>query len=100
MPSIPGAINAIPSVYSTVTTLSRGVSVPGGARLPVLLGEGSRVETIISSAAGHGLDGLNSSYSSANGQDGRHFQLTNAPVISNRITLFKNGITLTGTEDT
>ncbi len=99
MPSIPGAINAVPAVYSTVTTLSRGVSVPSSGRLAILLGEGSRVETIVSSASGHGLDGLNPTYTSATGRDGRHFQLANAPIISNRTTLFKNGIPLVGTED-
>ena len=99
MVNISGVSNAIPSVFSTVTTLSRGVSVPGGVRLACLMGEGSRVETIINSAAGHGLDGLNSTYTSANGRDGRHFQLTNAPVISNRTTLFKNGVPLVGLEE-
>lgn len=98
MPSIPGATFPVPNVYSTVTTLSSGVSVPSGVRLACILGEGSRIETIISSATGHGLDGLNPAYSSANGQDGRHFQLTNAPAISNRTTLFKNGIPLVGSE--
>lgn len=100
MASIPGAVNAVPSVYSTVTTLSRGASVPSAGRLACLLGEGSRVETIIGSASGHGLDGLNPTYTSANGRDGRHFQLANAPIISNRTTLFKNGIPLVGVEGT
>jgi hypothetical protein len=98
MVNISGVQNAVPSVFSTVTTLSRGVSVPGGIRVPVLLGEGSRIETIITSASGHGLDGLNPAYTSTNGRDGRHFQLSNAPIISNRTTLFKNGIPLVGTE--
>jgi hypothetical protein len=98
MPSIPGAINAIPAVYSTVTTLSSGVSVPSAGRLAVILAEGSRVETIISSATGHGQDGLNPIFTSATGRDGRHFQLSLAPIISNRTTLFKNGIPLVGTE--
>lgn len=100
MANISGAINAVPAVYSTVTTLSRGVSVPNAGRIGMLLGEGSRVETIISSATGSGLDGLNSTYTSATGRDGRHFQLANAPIISNRTTLFKNGIPLVGTEAT
>jgi hypothetical protein len=99
MPSFPGSSNALPGVYTQVTTLSRGVSVPGGIRLAALMGEGSRVEVLISSANGNGNDGLNSTGTSTTGRDGRHFRLSNAPVITNRTVLFKNGIPLVGLED-
>ena len=94
MPNFPGSGNALPGVYSEVVTLSRGVSVPGGVRTAVIMGEGSRRETIVASAVGGGRDGLNPQYTSASGSDGRHFILNNYPLISNRTQLFKNGIPL------
>lgn len=99
MPNFPGATGARPGPYAEVETISTGTSVPGGQRLAVLVGEGSRIERLISSAVGGGHDGLNSSYSSANGSDGRHFSLRIFPIISNRTTLFKNGIPLVGHEE-
>jgi hypothetical protein len=100
MANFPGSQNAIPGVFTQVDTLSRGVSIPNGIRLGALIGEGARIETLISGANGHGNDGVNSTYTSTNGRDGRHFQLSNAPLISNRTTLYKNGIPLVGLEDT
>lgn len=99
MPSIPGASQPLPGVFTQITTLSSGVSVPSNVRLCALLGEGSRVETLVSSARGGGKDGLNPTYSGTTGQDGRHFQLSFVPIISNRTTLFKNGIPLVGLEE-
>jgi hypothetical protein len=98
MPNIPGATQALPGVYSDVITQSRGVSVPGGSRIAALIGEGSTDETLVVQANGGGKDGLNPTYTSTSGADGRHFQLTNFPVVSNRTTLFKNGVPLVGTE--
>jgi len=100
MPNFPGSNQALPGVYTQVTTLSKGVSIPGGQRSAVLMGEGSRIETIVASANGGGNDGLDSTFTTTTGQDGRHFQLSNAPIISNRTTLYKNGVTLAGTEGT
>ena len=100
MPNFPGSNQALPGVYTQDTTLSKGVSVPGGQRLAALMGEGSRVETLVASANGGGQDGLDSTFTTTTGRDGRHFQLSNAPIISNRTTLFKNGVPLTGTEGT
>lgn len=97
MANIPGGV-ILPGAYSDTITASRGVSIPGGSRLAAMIGEGSTDETIVSQAQGGGDDGLNSSYSSATGADGRHFQLSNFPLISNRTTLFKNGIPLVGLE--
>lgn len=100
MANIPGANNVLPGVFTDVITQSRGVAVPGGARLVAMIGEGSTDEVIVSQAVGGGKDGLNSSYTSSSGADGRHFQLTNFPLISNRTTLFKNGVALVGLEST
>jgi hypothetical protein len=98
MPSFPGSQNAAPGVYTDVVTLSRGANVPGGVRTAVLMGEGLKTERLVSSAVGGGSDGLNPTYSSANGSDGRHFLLAGAPLVSNRLTLYKNGIPLNGLE--
>lgn len=98
MPNFPGSQNASPGVYTDVVTLSRGANVPGGVRTAVLMGEGLKTERLVTSAVGGGSDGFNSSYSGTNGADGRHFLLSNAPLVSNRLTLYKNGIPLTGLE--
>ncbi len=98
MPNIPGSTQALPGVYSDVITQSRGVSVPGGSRIAALIGEGSTDETLVVQANGGGNDGLDPTYSSTQGADGRHFQLSNFPVVSNRTTLFKNGVPLVGLE--
>ena len=96
--NFPGATGAVPGVYSEVITQSRGVSVPGGLRIAALMGEGSRVERLISSAIGGGNDGLDPTCTTTTGSDGRHFALTFVPIVSNRMVLFKNGIPLTGLE--
>ncbi len=96
--NIPGATNAIPGVFTDIVTVGSGVAVPGGLRVAAIIGEGSASETIIASAQGGGLDGLNSTYTSTTGADSRHFQLQNFPLIANRTTIFKNGIPLTGFE--
>lgn len=98
MANFEGGENANPGSYSTTETLSTGVSVPGGVRTAVIMGEGLKSEILVSSAQGGGRDGFNSSYSSSSGADGRHFVLANAPIISNRTTLYKNGIPLVGLE--
>lgn len=98
MANIPGATNVLPGVFTDVITASRGVSLPGGTRIAAMIGEGSTNETLVTQANGGGNDGLNSTYSSITGADGRHFQLSNFPLISNRTTLFKNGVPLVGLE--
>lgn len=98
MPNIPGASNILPGVVTDVITQAAAVATPGGSRVTAMMGEGQATETIVSSALGGGKDGLNISYSSTSGADGRHFQLQNFPLISNRTTIFKNGIPLNGTE--
>lgn len=100
MPNFPGSSNTLPSVVTDVVTQSRGLSLPSGIRIAAIVGEGSTDETIVSTAVGGGKDGLNSSYSSSSGADGRHFQMQNFPLISNRTTLYKNGAPLVGLEST
>src|ERR1019366_9142964 len=89
----------LPGVTVDVKTISRGASVPGGTRIAAIIGEGSTNETLVSAAAGGGVDGLNSTYTSSSGADGRHFALSQFPIISNRTQLFRNGIPLVGQED-
>ena len=98
MPNIPGATNALPGPFTDVITVSRGVSVPGGVRIAAMIGEGSTDETIVATANGGGKDGLDPTFTTTTGSDGRHFQLINFPLISNRTTVFKNGIPLVGLE--
>lgn len=104
--NIPGAASIVPSVVSEVITRSRGVSVPAGSRLALLMGEGAREERVVANAVGGGNDGLNPTYTSTTGSDGRHFLLgTNdsegvAPLVQNRTRLFRNGIELTVLEGT
>lgn len=98
MANIPGASNVPPSVNVETVTLSRGVSVPGGVRTAAILGEGKRVERLVTSAVGGGNDGLDTDFGTSGDADGRHFSLTFAPIVSNRLELYKNGILLTGLE--
>lgn len=97
MPSFPGSQGALPGPYVDVVTQSRGVSIPGGLRLAAIVGEGQRVERLVSTAVGSGNDGLGPDYSSTSGRNGRRFKLS-LPAISNRTTLYKNGVTLSGLE--
>lgn len=90
----------LPGVSTIVETLSRGASVPGGTRIAAFIGEGSRSETVVASALGGGQDGLDPTYTSTSGSDGRHFALTLAPIISNRTQLFRSGLPLVGLEQT
>lgn len=98
MANIPGVTNGLPGVYTDVITSTRGASIPGGTRVAAVIGEGSTNETIISQALGDGNDGLDSTFTSPTGSDGRHFRLVNYPIISNRLKLYKNGELLTGLE--
>jgi hypothetical protein len=104
MANIPGATSVVPGVYSETKTLQRGVSVPTGSRLALIIGEGLKEETLVGSANGNGNDGFNPTYTSSTGSDGRHFLLgigqdVVAPVVINRSRLFKNGIELNLSED-
>ena len=98
MATFPGSQNALPGVYTSIETFSSGLSIPVGTRLAVLVGEGARKETLVSSANGDGNDGFDPTYTGPNGSDGRHFLLSHSPIIENRTSLYKNGILLAGTE--
>ena len=98
MSNIPGATNVLPGVFTDVVTESRGTAVAGGLRVPAIMGQGLTTQTIVAAAVGNGKDGLNPSYTSANGADGRHFLLSSYPVVLNRTTLYRNGVPLVGLE--
>lgn len=98
MANIPGATNILPGVVTDVITQSSGVAIPGGSRVVAMIGQGSTNEILVSQALGGGQDGLNDTYTSTSGSDGRHFALANFPVIQNRTTIFKNGVPLVGFE--
>lgn len=100
MVNIPGASNPVPGPYTDPQTLSSGVSIPGGDRTACLMGEALTREVIISSALGSGLDGWNPAFTSTtSGTVGRFFKTQIGHLISNRFTLFRNGVTLTGLEE-
>lgn len=90
----------LPGVFVNVTTLSRGSSVPGGIRVASIIGQGASSQTIVFAAIGGGKDGLDPTYSTTIGADGRHFVLSAAPVVANRTLLFKNGLPLVLVEGT
>lgn len=98
MADIPGATNALPGVFTDVITQSSGVALPGGSRVVAMIGQGSTNEIIVSQAQGGGKDGLDPTFTTNIGADGRHFALKNFPLISNRTTIFKNGVPLVGLE--
>jgi len=98
MANIPGGSSSVPGVFTTVDSVSSGLSLSSNGRIGLLMGEGTKRETIVSSALGKGLDGFNPTFTSTSGSVGRFFRLTYFPIVSNRTTLYKNGITLAGTE--
>ncbi len=95
MANIPGATNALPGVFTDVITQSSGVAIPGGARVVAMIGQGTTNEVLVSQALGGGQDGLDPTYSTGTGSDGRHFALANFPLIPNRTTIYLNGVPLT-----
>lgn len=99
MSNLPIGSSSLPGV--TVQTISAGgsASVPGGIRRACVVGLSQKSEIIVATATGGGKDGLNSTYTTVTGRDSRHFLLKNAPIVSNRTQLFKNGIPLVGLEE-
>jgi hypothetical protein len=96
--NIEGGGNLGPGAYSKTETISSGVSVPTNGRIPVIMGEGLSEEIIVGSANGNGNDGFDSTFSTTAGANGRYFLLGNYPVITNRSSLYKNGVLLSLTE--
>ncbi len=98
--AIPEANGVEPGVYSQTTSVNpTGLPAGAGNRVACLIGEGSTDQTIVFQAQGGGADGLNPTYTSSSGADGRHFLISNAPLVSNRTTLYKNGVPLVGIEE-
>jgi len=100
MANIPGAANALPSVFSEVETQSRGGAAPGGSRVVAIIGEGEKTEVIVSAAIGSGRDGFDPTYSFTSGADGRHFKLSSTNIVSSSFKLYKNGSLLNGVKQT
>jgi len=100
MVNVPGVAYANPEVEVESEIVTTGVSIPGNNRMLCILGEGSRREVLIGNALGKGKDGLNPEYTSTTNCDGRHFQLKNYPVFSNRTELLINGVPLSILEGT
>lgn len=101
MANIPGIAGYTqPGTISRVRTIRRSVSIPGGLRILAIIGLGAAEETVVLSAEGSGADGVNANYAGSNAPDGRHFILSKTNLISNRTSLSKNGIPLTGIEET
>ncbi len=97
--NIPGSGGSVlPGVFTEVVTQSRGASIPGGIRIAAIIGEGAKSEVVVASAQGGGDDGFDDSYTSTTGQDGRHFILSEFPIVENRTTLYRNGLPLVGLE--
>lgn len=98
MANIPGISGYVqPGVFARDRVVSRGVSIPGGLRIPCIMGEGLREETIVEAAAGGGRDG-NPDASPDGDPLGKYFSLQYAPIISGRTELFLNGSALRGVE--
>jgi len=88
-----------PGTFARDRVVSKAVSIPGGIRIPCIMGEGLKEEVIIESAAGNGTDGSASCSPTGNG-DSKYFQLSENPVVSGRTKLFLNGTELYGMEGT
>jgi len=100
MANIPGISGYVqPGVFARDRVISRGVTIPGGLRIPCIMGEGLREEVVVDAAAGNGEDG-NADCSPTGEPQGRYFKLQNHPVVSGRTELFINGSVLRGIEST
>lgn len=99
MANIPGLIGYQQiGAFARDRVTSRGVSIPGGIRIPCILGEGLREEVVVDSATGDGQDGSDEVSPTGSG-DGKYFQLQKYPIISGRTELYLNGNQLRGIED-
>ena len=94
MIDVPSVPYANPDVFAEGEVVSTGLSVPANNRVLCVMGEGARREVLVNFAAGGGEDGLDPTYTTSTGADGRHFLLSTAPVVPNRLQLLKNGIPL------
>ena len=100
MANIPGLSGyKQPGTFARDSVVTKAVSIPGGIRIPCIMGEGLKEEVIIESAAGNGADGSASCSPTGNG-DSKYFQLAESPVISGRTKVILNGTELYGMEGT
>lgn len=98
MANIPGISGFLqPGAVARDRVISKAVSIPGGIRIPCIMGEGIKEEVIIESAAGSGSDGSSTCSPTGNG-DSKYFQLSENPVVSGRTKLYINGTELYGME--
>lgn len=98
--NIPGILRRVqPNVFTRVRTRQRVNAAPGGSRIACIIGEGETEETLMVSASGAGADGVNADFSGSDTPDGRHFQLGTGNLVTNRVTVLKNGLPLTVLED-
>jgi hypothetical protein len=97
--NIPGTNgNVLPGVSTNVQTQSSAVSIPGGIRVEAIIGTGASALTIVTNAQGGGQDGLNPTFETSNGADGRHFIVPGFPFVEHQTVFYHNGIPLVGTE--
>lgn len=96
MANIPGINTRVrPGVFVRQKVRSNTVSVAGGLRTALIMGEGLAEETLAFQAQGGGRDGVNPDFSGAtNAPDGRHFQISQIDLVPNRTQIRKNGIPL------
>ena len=84
-----------PRAFVRTKTLSRSLAGNTGPRLLCLIGEGEAEEVLVQSAVGSGSDGVNPDFSGSDTPDGRHFQISKIGLVSNRVSILKNGSPLT-----
>lgn len=101
MANIPGLYSYVqPGVFSRQRVKQNVNAVGGGLRVALIIGEGLAEESLVISAGGGGVDGVNADFSGAGNPTGRHFQLVKADLVSNRSEVLKNGIPLRVLEQT
>lgn len=102
MANIPGLTGfQQPGSFARDRVISQGVSIPGGTRIPCIMGEGLKEEVLVASATGGGSDGSASCNptSGATTGSGRFFAISSAPLTSGRTEVYINENQLFGTED-
>ena len=99
MANIPGISSYVqPGVFARDRVISRGVSIPGGQRIPCIMGEGLREEIVVDAAIGDGEDG--SDDCSPTGEaSGKYFSLQFSPIVNGRTEIYLNENPLRGIED-
>jgi hypothetical protein len=96
MANIPGINTRVrPGVFVRQRVRTNTVSIAGGLRTTLIMGEGRAEETLAFQARGGGLDGVNPDFSgNTNAPDGRHFQISQIDLVPNRTDIRKNGVAL------